>query len=123
MVVDGEVGLLLPVLLALKVNSHGRVLVGVGVVHGLHSRWVRLENLPALAVVELHPVVLAVLDLAGALERLREELAEVVVVRGVLEAQVADVAQVLVELLCNGISTRSLMDGRTTYLGSCRRDP
>jgi hypothetical protein len=45
------------------------------VVHGLRSRRVRLEDLPALAVVQLHPVVLAVLDLSSALESLSEQLA------------------------------------------------
>jgi hypothetical protein len=61
---------------------------------------VRLHDLPALAIVQLHPVVLAVLNLASALERLGEELAEVVVVGGILETKVADVAKVLVEFLC-----------------------
>lgn len=59
-----------------------------------------LHGLPALAVVKLHPVVLAVLDLARVLECLSEEIAHVVVVGRVLEAEVADVGQVLVELLC-----------------------
>ena len=74
MVVNGQVRLLLPVLLALHIHSHGRVGVGVGVVHRLRSRWVRLEDLPALAVVQLHPVVLAVFDLSGALESLSKQL-------------------------------------------------
>lgn len=100
MVIDGEMRLLLPVLLALEVDSHGRVWVGVGVVHGLHGGWVRLHRLPALAVVELHPVVLAILDLSGALQGLGEQLTKVVVVRCVLETQVTNVAEVLVELLC-----------------------
>ena len=56
--------------------------------------------LPTLAVVELHPVILAVLYFSGALKRLSEELAQVVIVRSVLEPEVADVAKVLVELLC-----------------------
>lgn len=75
----------------------------------------RLHLLPALAVVELHPVVLAVLYLASALERLREQLTQVVVVGGVLEAQVANVAQVLVEFLCE-LLERSLQwpSGRHT---------
>lgn len=99
-VVNRQVSLLLPVLLALEVDGHGRVLVGVGVVHRLHSRRVRLEHLPALSIVQLHPVILAVLDLSGALESLGEQLAEVVVVGGILETEVANIAQVLVKLLC-----------------------
>jgi hypothetical protein len=49
------------------------------------GRRMSLQNLPALSVVQLHPVVLAILDLAGALESLSEQLAEVVVIRRVLE--------------------------------------
>lgn len=100
MVVDGEVRLLLPVLLALEIDSHGRVWVDVGVMHGLNSGWVRLHRLPALAIVQLHPIVLAILNFSSALEGLGKELPEVVVVRGILEAQVTNVAEVLVELLC-----------------------
>ena len=69
-------------------------------VHRLRSRWVRLEDLPALAVVQLHPVVLAILDLSSALESLSEQLPKVVVVGCVLKAEVTDVAEVLVEFLC-----------------------
>ena len=60
----------------------------------------RLEDLPALSIVQLHPVILAILDFASALKSLCEKFAQVVVVRGVLEAEVADVAKVFVELLC-----------------------
>lgn len=60
----------------------------------------RLEHLPALSIVQLHPVVFAILDFASALEGLREQFAQVVIIGGVLETQVADVAEVLVELLC-----------------------
>jgi hypothetical protein len=69
-------------------------------VHLLHRcRGVGLHDFPALAVVKLHPVVLAILNLAGALEGLGEELAQVVVVGSVLEAEIANVAEVLVEFL------------------------
>lgn len=61
-------------------------------------------DLPSLAVVQLHPVVLAVLDLPSALERLSEELAQVVVIGSILEPKVADVAEVLVELLCSKLA-------------------
>lgn len=100
MVVDGQVGLLLPVGLAVDVDGSGGVLVDVGMVHLLNCRGVGLHYLPALSIVQLHPVILAILHLASALERLREEFAQVVIVRGVLKAEVADVAEVLVELLC-----------------------
>lgn len=61
---------------------------------------VLLHSLPAFTVVELHPVVLAVLDLTTVLECLSEQIAQVVVVGCVFEAKVADVRKVLVELLC-----------------------
>jgi hypothetical protein len=105
MVIDGQMRLVLPVGLAVDIDGSRRVVVLVGVVHLLDScRWVRLHNLPALAVVQLHPVVLAVFDLASALERLGEQLTQVVVVGGVLKTKVADVAKVLVELLCSELA-------------------
>lgn len=52
---------------------------------------VLLHSLPALAVVELHPVVLTVLDFATVLECLSEQVAQVIVVGCVFEAKVADV--------------------------------
>ena len=52
---------------------------------------VLLHSLPALAVVELHPVVLAVLDLATVLEGLSEQIAQVIVVGCIFEAKVADI--------------------------------
>lgn len=61
---------------------------------------VLLHGLPALAVVQLHPIVLAVLNLATVLQCLGEEVAQVVVVGCVLEAKVANVRKVLVEFLC-----------------------
>jgi hypothetical protein len=74
-------------------------------VHLLDScRRVRLHDLPALAVVQLHPVVLAILNLASALESLGEQLTQVVVVGGVLETEVTDVAKVLIELLCSELA-------------------
>jgi hypothetical protein len=80
-------------------------------VHLLDGRRMGLHYLPAFAVVELHPVILAVLDLASALERLGEELTQVVVVRCVLEAEVAYVAKVLVELLCGLLALLETMNG------------
>jgi hypothetical protein len=66
----------------------------------VHGRGVCLEDFPPLSVVQLHPVVLSVFNLAGALKCLSEQFAEVVVIRCVLKAKVPDVAKVLVELLC-----------------------
>jgi len=122
-VVDGKVRLLLPTVgLAVNVDSGRRVGVDV-VVQLLDGRWVRLHHFPALAVVELHPVILAIFHLAGALECLREQLAEVVVVGCVFEAKVSHVAEVLVELLCWILVTagRGLTD--LTHQGSYRTDP
>lgn len=99
MVVDGEVSLVLPDLLTMDIDSGRRVVMRIGV-HLLDSRWVGLHDLPALSVVELHPVVLAILNFASALKCLRKELTEVVVVGGVLKTKVADIAEILVELLC-----------------------
>ena len=104
MVVDGQVRLGLPVRLAVNVDSGRRVLVDVGMVHLLNGRGVRLHYLPTLSVVQLHPVVLAVFNFASALERLGEEFAQVVVVRCVLEAEVTDIAQILVEFLCGSLA-------------------
>ena len=98
-------------------------MVLVGIVHLLDSRRVRLHHFPSLAVVQLHPVVLAVFNLPGALECLSEQLAQVVVVGGVLKSKVPDVAQVLVELFYFELA-RILHDyGNGTHLESCRRGP
>jgi len=77
----------------------------------------RSRHVPALAAVELHPVVLAILDFASVLQRSSEEFAEVVVVGLVLEAQVADVRKVLVELLWVAI-TEVLDRGRLLLLSN-----
>lgn len=54
-------------------------------------RWVLLHAFPTLAIIELHPVVLAILYLASVLECLSEEIAQVVVVGCILETKVADI--------------------------------
>jgi len=69
----------------------------------------RSRHVPALAAVELHPVVLAILNFAGVLQRGGEELAEVVVIGLVLEAKVADVGKVLVELF--RVAVTEILDG------------
>jgi hypothetical protein len=67
------------------------------------------RHVPALAAIELHPVVLAILDFARVLQRRGEEFAEVVVIGLVLEAQVAHVGEVLVELL--RVAIAEVLDG------------
>ena len=63
-------------------------------------RSVGLHRLPASAIVELHPIIYPIFCLSGVLQCLREEISEIVVVWLVLEAKVADIAEVFVELLC-----------------------
>lgn len=123
MVIDGQMRLLLPVRLAVDVDGGRGVLVDVGMVHLLDCRGVGLHYLPALSIVQLHPVVLAVLDLASALERLGEEFAQVVIVGCVLKAEVADVAEVLVELLYCLLAVFGEGGEEYAYQGSCRRGP
>lgn len=60
-----------------------------------------LHRLPTFAIVQLHPIVFTVLDLARILESLSKEFSEVVVVWGVLKPEIPDVAQVFVEFVCN----------------------
>lgn len=68
----------------------------------MRLRRVRLV-VPSPAVVELHPVILSIFDLTSVLEGLGQEVTQVVVVRGILEAQVADICEVLVEFLCEDV--------------------
>lgn len=65
---------------------------------------VLLNGLPALAIVELHPVVLPILHLAGGLESPCEQVPKIIVVRGVLEAEVANISQILVEFIFANVS-------------------
>ena len=86
----------------------GRLTCPVGIVEFLSGGIVAarsilrrvLRVLPALAVVDLHPVVFAILHFARILERLSKEFAKVVVVWRVFESEVADVRKVFVKLLC-----------------------
>lgn len=59
--------------------------------------------LPSLAVVKLHPVIFAVLNVSGVFQRLSEQVSEVVIIWRVLEAKIADIAQIFVELFCDCI--------------------
>lgn len=54
---------------------------------------------PPAAVVELHPVILSILDFACVLKGLGKEVSEVVVVRSVFETEVADIGKVLRKFL------------------------
>lgn len=56
--------------------------------------------LPSAAVVYFHPIILAVLDLAGVLQGLCEEVSKVVVVGCIFEPEAPDIREVLAELLC-----------------------
>ncbi len=88
----------------------GRTRSGVGVVQATGAVPVRF----LVVLTHRHPIVLAVLDATGILEGLGEELAQVVVVGGVFEAQVSNVRKVLVELL--GEALAQLLDGRRLLL-------
>jgi len=88
--------------------------IGGGSVSTLAIPGRRSGHVPALAVVELHPVVLAVLNLTSALESLSEEITKVVVIGSVLETKVANVGQVLVELLWEAIT--EVLDGSSLLL-------
>lgn len=57
--------------------------------------------LPAFAIIQLHPVILSVFNLSGVLQGLGEQIPQVVVVRCILKAKVANVAEVLGEFLCH----------------------
>jgi len=74
-----------------NVDCSGRVLVGSTMVQ-MCGRRVCLHGLPPLAIVQLHPVILAVLNLTSALECLGEQLAQIVVVWSILKSKVADIA-------------------------------
>ena len=60
-----------------------------------------LQGLPSFAIVELHPIILPILDFTGIFERLSKEFAQIVVIWSIFKAQVSDVAKVFVELLCH----------------------
>ncbi len=72
------------------------------------------DRLPATTTIQFHPVIFAVLDLASILQCLCKEVAKEVVVWGVLEAKVADVAEVFVELLWRMVSIERLVESDTS---------
>lgn len=55
---------------------------------------------PPPPIVQLHPVILAILHFSGVLQCLCEEIPQVVVIGRVLETEIPDVGQILAELLC-----------------------
>lgn len=63
-------------------------------------RRVLLQDFPAFAIVELHPVIFSILDFSSVFQSLSKEIAKVVVVGGVFEAEIANVREVFVEFLC-----------------------
>jgi hypothetical protein len=60
-----------------------------------------LHHFPTLSIIQFHPIIFAILNLASALESLSEQLSEVVIVWCILESQVTHIAKVLIELLCS----------------------
>ncbi len=56
--------------------------------------------LPSFAVIELHPIIIPILDLPSVFQRLGEEIAQVVVVWSILKTEVSHVTQIFVEFLC-----------------------
>ena len=60
-----------------------------------------LFDFPVWSLLQSHPVVLTIFNPARALERLTENFVQIVVVRHVLKAKVADVAEVLTKLFCS----------------------
>ena len=60
-----------------------------------------LHGLPPFAVIQFHPVILAILHFSSILQRLSEKLTEIIIVGGIFKTQISDVAEVFAELLCN----------------------
>jgi hypothetical protein len=74
-----------------------------------------LDGIPTLAMVELHPIVLAILYFSSILQRLGEQIPKIVIIWCVLESEISDIAQILVELLGEPI-TEVLDRGRLFFL-------
>ena len=62
------------------------------------------HSLPTLAIVELHPIILAILNFSCILQCLSKKISKIIIVGSVFESEVANVAKVLVEFLCKDIS-------------------
>jgi hypothetical protein len=59
----------------------------------------RLHGLPAASAIQLHPVIFSIFHFAGVFESLSKQVAAEVIVRSILESQVANVAEILIEFL------------------------
>ncbi len=57
--------------------------------------------LPSFTTVELHPVVVAILDVSYVFKSLSKQIPEIVVIGRILKAEVTNVAKVFVEFFCN----------------------
>ena len=80
----------------MEIASRG---VGNGVCRMEMMVGIALACFPAPSIVQLHPVILSVLNFASVLQSLREQITEVIIIGGIFEPKVANVRQVLVELL------------------------
>lgn len=75
-------------------------------------------RLPSSSTVQLHPVVLAIFELVRISSRLGEEITEEVVIGGILESKISNIAQVFVEFLCErrqSCTMRSTRDVKLTW--------
>ena len=75
---------------------------------------------PAAAVVQLHPIIFAILHLAGILEGLRQDVAQVVVIGCIFKPEVANIAQILVEFLCQTVSKLAITSIDSKLIGQSR---
>lgn len=66
---------------------------------------------PAPSVVQLHPVIFSVFNIASVFQSLCEEVPKVVIVGGVLESKIPYVSEILVKFLCVMVS---ILKSRTT---------
>ena len=57
------------------------------------------DGFPSLAVVELHPIILPILNFAAVLESLSEQVPEEIVIGGIFETKVPHICEILVELI------------------------
>lgn len=59
---------------------------------------------PTPSIVQFHPVIFPVFNIASVFQGLCEEVSKVVIIGGVLEPKVPHVGEILVELLCGIVS-------------------
>ena len=64
----------------------------------------QFASVPSSSTIQLHPVILAVFNVAGVLQCLTEQVSQEVVIGSVFESEVPYVAQVFVELLCGTLA-------------------